>query len=627
MCGILAVVACDRNRWSKETLQRASDTLQHRGPDASGYWQEKEVFLGHRRLSIIDLTTGAQPMISHDGRFVISFNGEIYNFRELRNELEQQGQRFVTQSDTEVILEAYRQWGSQCAERLNGMFAFVIWDRKDQILFATRDRLGIKPLIWANLNRSMLIASTVEPLFSLPDVNLQLDYEALRDVLAYDYIPAPRTILKNVNKLMPGHYLTWKISDSEPQINQYWRIPQSTVEAALPSRLELISRIEASLDLAVSRQMVSDVPIGAFLSGGIDSSLIVAIMAKHSAKPIKTFSISFNKSELDESMFAKEVAEIFQTDHTILSGEDVSGEQLMDIIGRLDEPFADPALIPTFTLSALTRQHVKVALSGDGGDEVFGGYPKYLRNEDALRNYWYPWSRPLKWLLDAVPARPRGASRIYWRTLSPRERVAYALTTYGDFPVFRKDLRLVLSTDAYEKCKANDFFGEWQRHADHFGGKFTTDLLMRTDLRTYLSENCLVKTDRMSMLNSLEVRVPMLDELILESIVPFPASVKILNGQLKSLLLPIAQKLLPRTVWDRPKHGFTVPLGKYLAEDWRKEVEMLLNWGKSSVPIFNYDYLDSLIKLNRRSLAIGRELWTPIVVLIWLHKHLNRVSV
>jgi asparagine synthase (glutamine-hydrolysing) len=600
--------------------------LKHRGPDGGGTWADAEIFLGHRRLSIIDLNSGSQPMFSHDKRYVITFNGEIYNYRELRAELEGYGHRFITASDTEVILEAYRCWGLAGLEHIEGIFAFVLWDRELKTLLAARDRLGIKPLCWSSGSGYLIFSSTLEPLFQLPDLTRQLDYEALRNVLVFDYIPTPQTILKNVQKLPPGSYLLWKPEHSLPKIQSYWQVPSERKLSHSLSRADMAEHVEQTLEKAIVRQMVSDVPLGAFLSGGIDSSLLVALMSRHSSTPVKTFSISFQGEEYDESSFANEVASQYGTEHTVFPSEEITGSQMIDIVSRLDEPFADPALIPTFALSALTREHVTVALSGDGGDEVFGGYPKYLCGEDKRKSSWLPWARPLKRFMHAIPLRPRGADRLYWRTLNAREQVRYSMTHYGDYPVFRKDLRQVLVAQVIEQAHIKDFLVPWERQANLWGTTYSTDLLMRTDLTTYLSENCLVKTDRMSMLNSLEVRVPFLDEMMVNEVVPLPAEWKIQSGELKSLLIPLAKKLLPRSVWQRPKHGFHMPLGRSLGSVWQAEVDEMLDWGPTHLPLFNYAYLNKLNRINHRTSSIGRELWTPLVVLIWCHKHYSEIT-
>ena len=591
--------------------RRALDAIAHRGPDASGEYIDGEVFIGHRRLSIIDLATGDQPMVSADGRYVLVFNGEVYNFPELRDRLQRDGVVFRTCSDTEVILEGYRHWGSDVVGKLNGMFAFVIWDRNERRVFAVRDRVGIKPLSWALSHGALVVSSTLESFTSIANGFGQVDLTAVRDVMTFDYILTPRSILKGVQKLDPGCQLTWTLGAIEPKIERYWNPPLAASDAHAPDEFEL----EELLDRAVKRQMISDVPIGVFLSGGIDSSLLVAMMARHSNQPLRTFSVSFKEKGVDESAIAAQVARQFGTQHTVLQAKDLGADELLELLGRLDEPFCDPAIVPTFALSKMTKEHVKVALSGDGGDEVFGGYPKYLfanGNSAAL-----PGSKLLHRTLAAIPWRPRVVSPVYWRTLSSDDQLRYAWTRYGDFPVFRKDMRQLLAPAVSSKVDLGDYFESWERRAKRYGNRFDREVVMRTDLETYLSENCLVKTDRASMLASLEVRVPYLDESILDRILPLPLEMKIPKDKLKALLLPIAHRLLPREVWDRPKHGFDVPLPIRLATSWRPAVEATLDWGQSHFEIFNYEYLWQLHRINLAEGGVGRELWNPFVLLAW----------
>ncbi len=594
--------------------RRALDAIAHRGPDAAGEWREREVFLGHRRLSIIDLATGDQPMQSVDGRYVIVFNGEIYNFIELRDLLACEGVAFRTRSDTEVILEGYRRWGSNVVERLHGMFAFVIWDRLRSSAFGARDRLGIKPLCWTMHRGALIISSTLEPFGALGEFD-QLDLIAVRDLMTFDYIPAPRTILDGVQKLEPGSRFEWRFGADEPTIERYWLPPVANTALSAPDEFEL----EELLDRAVARQMVSDVPIGAFLSGGIDSSLLVALMARYSGTPVRTFSVAFAEGNVDESPIAELVAHRFGTDHTVLRAEEVGPVALLELIGHLDEPFCDPTFIPTYALSETTRRHVKVALSGDGGDEVFGGYPKYLWGEVDCRQL--PMASLFHRSLRALPWRPRGVGRIYGRTLSARDRIRYWWASYGNFPVFRKDMRQLLAHAYQDAAEVDKYFEPWEHRARRYGQRFDADVLMRVDLETYLSENCLVKTDRASMLASLEVRVPYLDETVLDRILPLPAQEKIVGGQLKALLMPIARRLLPREVWDRPKYGFTVPLDVRLAGAWRPAVEAALDWGESHLDLFDYRYLRRLHAISVTEGGMGRELWNPFVLLAWAIAH------
>src|SRR5919108_584345 len=482
MCGFIAILGKDptfAERWDKNRLL---DSIAHRGPDAAGKWQEGGVYVGHRRLSIIDLATGDQPMESWDGRYVIAFNGEIYNFPELRELLRSKGARFKTQSDTEVILEAYRQWGPAAVERMHGMFAFVIWDRHERSAFGARDRIGIKPLCWSAIPGALILASTLEP-FSLTKAFCEIDFESVRDLMVYDYILAPRTIFKNVHKFEPGSRFQWRLDQKEPTIERYW----------------------------------------------------------------------------------------------------------------------------------------SPALAGDGGDEVFGGYPKYLYGENG--HFRLPFSSWLPPLLRKITWRPRGMGSIYWRALEPYEQIQYGWVHYGDFPVFRKDLRQLIRPAYHEAAKIEDYFKPWEMRSRRYGNGFDVDVVMRADLETYLSENCLVKTDRASMLASLEVRVPYLDELILDRILPLPAASRMADGRLKALLMPIARRLLPREVWDRPKHGFDVPVGIRLAGQWKPAVEAALDWGESHLDLFDYRYLRRLHAINLRERAIGIELWNPFVFLAWSMVH------
>jgi asparagine synthase (glutamine-hydrolysing) len=576
------------------------------------------VFLGHRRLSIIDLATGAQPMQSSDGRFVIVFNGEIYNFRELRDVLTAEGATFRTQSDTEVILEGYRRWGAGVVKRLHGMFAFVIWDRRRLSAFAARDRLGIKPLCWALHCGALVVASTLEPFRALGTFG-EVDLIAVRDLMTFDYIPTPRTILASVHKLEAGSRFEWCLGADQPAPERYWSPPVVDTTATVPDEWEL----EALLDHAVERQMISDVPIGAFLSGGIDSSLLVALMARHSGRPVRTFSVAFAGGNLDESPIAERVAHRFGTEHTVLHAEALSPDALLELLGRLDEPFCDPAFVPTHTLSELTRYHVKVALSGDGGDEVFGGYPKYLLGKTERRPL--PLSSALHRSLQAIAWRPRRMASVYWRVLSSQDRIRFAWVRYGNFPVFCKDMRQLLARAYQDAAEIDAYFEPWERRAQRYGQRFDTEVLMRTDLETYLSENCLVKTDRASMLASLEVRVPYLDETVLDRILPLPVKAKIAGGQLKALLLPLARRLLPREVWDRPKQGFGGPLEVWLAGAWRPAVDMALDWGESNLGLFDYSYLRHLHAVNVSQGGIGRALWNPFVFLAWAMAHALKV--
>jgi asparagine synthase (glutamine-hydrolysing) len=461
---------------------------------------------------------------------------------------------------------------------------------------------------------SLIVSSTLEPFGALEGFH-HVDPVAVRNLLTFDYIPSPQTILRGVNKLEPGCKLSWRVGADTPTIEHYWRPPLPDLQLKVPGEDEL----EELLSRTVKRQMISDVPIGVFLSGGIDSSLIAALMARHSEKPIPTFSIAFDNPQMDESSIAQLVARQFGTDHTVLQAGNIGPAPLLELLGRLDEPFADATVVPTYVLSKMTASHVKVALSGDGGDEIFGGYKKYC----FARSYHegFGLQQLLHQSLQALRWRPRGLAHLYAKTLSSEDRIRWSLTGYGDFPVFRKDLRQVLSPAYHGLAQVDQYFEPWKRKASRYGAHVDTDLLMRTDLHTYLSENCLVKTDRASMLASLEVRVPFLDNAVLDRIVPLPAERKIVNGQLKAMLLPIAKRILPKEVWDRPKHGFNVPLDAWLKGSWRPAVEAALDWGERNMDLFDFRYLRRLHTINISEGGIGRELWNPFVFLAWAMAH------
>jgi asparagine synthase (glutamine-hydrolysing) len=618
MCGFFAIFQSSPV-FDQSTADAAAKSLAHRGPDGFGQWSADHAMLFHHRLSIIDLVTGQQPMHSRNGRFVIIFNGEIYNFLELREQLTKEGVQFRTHSDTEVLLEGYCAWGPAIVDRLNGMFAFVIWDRLEQKVFGARDRLGIKPFTWAFHEGALIVSSTLEP-FTVLQPFRQIDPVAIRDLLTFDYIPVPRTILQHVFKLEPGSCFHWSLGRQSLDIERFWTPPAADFKAEAPGEEEL----EELLRRSVRRQMISDVPIGVFLSGGIDSSLLVALMAQESSKPVRSFAVAFQDREFDESPIAEIVAKEFGTEHTVLRAETLTSNELLELLGSLDEPFADTAVVPTYSLSKMTAGYVKVAMSGDGSDEVFGGYSKYMQGDSRASRI--PGGCILDRVLRALPWRPRGASHLYRRTLTDKERIRWSYVRYGDFPVYRKDLRQVLSPCYHETAQVTQYFEPWERIAKQYGDGFDSDVLMRTDLTTYLSENCLVKTDRASMLASLEVRVPYLDEMLLDRILPLHASKRIVNGKFKALLMPIVQRLLPRQVWNRPKHGFNVPVGQLMTNQWQPAIQSTLEWGKQNVDFFDYQYLNSLAAISSREAGIDRELWNPVVVLCWMKKRALRTS-
>lgn len=616
MCGILALYD-PRRRWNLPTFEKSLARLESRGPDGFGIWQDGEVCLGHRRLSIIDLEGGAQPMISASGRTAITYNGEIYNFESLREELIERGHAFATRSDTEVILAAWEEWEADAVDHIEGMFAFVIWDKARRRIFAARDRTGIKPLYYSVWEGGLIVASTLDPFFELPGFDCRVDPEAIRDVLVYDYVPAPRTMLKQVRKLVPGHVFQWSPGDRDVACSRYWEVPRCDRRPV--DFQELTSRCRVALESAVERQMISDVPLGAFLSGGIDSSLIVAMMARVSSSPIRTFSVSFRDGS-NEAPIARSVAERYGTEHVEFEAGSIDSETLLDTLMRLDEPLSDPAIVPTRLISAVARKHVTVVLSGEGGDEVFGGYPRFQHDESAHPNRPSGTQRALKRFVDALPIPVRGFGRHYESWLTPQEAIEFERARFGGSRLPGRDLAGVLTLPP-ESYHPERYLDDWREKMARYSDRYDTDTLMRVDLLTKLSENHLFKSDRASMMESLELRVPFLDELVLAEVLPHPASAKIVDGQLKAILIALCRDLVPREVWDRPKHGFNVPIGRFMAVEWKDAIEELLAWGRVHLPIFDYRRLRAASRLNQRTHQVARSLWSPLMVIAWFRAH------
>lgn len=604
MCGILGFVG---TRW-REHAGVALAAMRQRGPDEQSTLDLGEVVFGHARLAVIDLAGGHQPMQSPDGRYAIVFNGEIYNFAELRGDLEAAGYAFATRSDTEVLLHGYAAWREGLLDRLDGMYAFAIWDTHERRLFAARDPLGIKPLMVAEIDGGLVFASTLAPFLALPGFPRRLDPEALRDYLAFQTPLAPQTFVRAVRQLPPAHLLRFDAASARMETARYWSIPRPSPTAE--DRPTLVARIDAALKESVRRQLVADVPLGAFLSGGIDSSLMVRYMAEADAKPLKTFSLRFRDAGFDETPHARAVAQLFGCEHHELEAPAIDGDVFATAIGDLDQPLADPAYVMTHALSRLTRQEVTVAISGDGGDELFCGYPRFLDTEDRHpRRPWQPWLRRLV----AVGIAPASLVR---RGLWGRELLHYRRVELGPWPG-RKSLAHYLAPGIVEAARPERTLGLWLDLVDELGGCMDTATLMRADLWTYLSENCLVKTDRASMAHSLEVRVPMLGRPVLDAVLGLPADAHTVGGA-KSLLTEIARASLPETVWKREKHGFSTPLASYFAGSWREQCEEAVAAARMRAPFLDADAVANLWRRTLAGRGSRRLAYTLVVLLIWL---------
>lgn len=607
MCGILGVIG---TRW-REHAALALSALEQRGPDEQRLATIGEAVLGHARLAVIDLKGGRQPMATADGNLNIVFNGEIYNAGELRRELEGEGAVFVTDhSDTEVLLQGYRVWGEALLSRLDGMFAFAIWNRDTRQLFAARDKFGIKPFMYASIDGGLIFASTLAPYFELPGFPRRLDSEALRDFLAYQTPIAPHTFLRPVRQLPPAHWIRFDAKSARIELQRWWSIPPPGDEPS--DREELIARIDRALRKSVRRQLISDVPLGAFLSGGIDSSLMVHYMADAGGRRIETFSLGFAEAEFDESSSALAVASAFGTRHHRLDAPAIGGEAFAAAISRLDQPLADPAYVMTEALARLTREHVTVAISGDGGDELFGGYPRYALTEDC-----YPpsaWKNLLRRMIDGGLL-PGFLTR---RSLSGRDMLLYRNVEVGNWRG-RKQLNRYLVPDVAADARIDRTLEGWTSLTRELGPRLDSSVLMRADLWTYLSENCLTKTDRASMAHGLEVRVPMLGEPVIQEVLTLPASVHLAGGS-KSLLTELARRKLPESVWNRNKHGFSVPLQQLFQGAWSEVCEDVVNRADTIAPFLDGFAVRKLWRAAKQGGASRRLAYSFIVLLLWMER-------
>jgi asparagine synthase (glutamine-hydrolysing) len=549
---------------TNELIQRMCDVMRHRGPDDQGFFVDSGVALGMRRLSIIDLSTGHQPMHNEDRSVWIVFNGEIYNFQQLRDELAAAGHRFYTASDTETIVHAYEEWGDAAIGRLRGMFGLAIWDARSRSLLLARDRVGIKPVHYSIVDGRLYFASEIKSLLDVPGFPRDLDLDAVDHYLSFLYTPRDGSIFKHVRKLPPGHLLRWQ--DGRAAVQQYWQLPAD--ERFDGSEQDAVSQLRAVLTDAVRSHLVSDVPLGAFLSGGIDSSVVVGLMAQTSAGRVKTFSIGFDEPEFDELEHARRVARHFGTEHHEFVVKP-DGVAILDrLVSHFDEPFADPSAIPTWYVSEMARRHVTVVLSGDGGDELFGGYDRYVPHPRVLAFDRYS-PRALRRVAAIAAARlPQGArGRNFLRHVGRDEQGRY-IDSISFFAA--DDKRALLSREVTRVLDRTDPEVRLARHFERYVQLPWPSQMMRFDAETYLPEDVLTKVDRMSMAHSIESRVPLLDNEVIAFAASLPSSLKIAKGLRKRVLKQVAAALLPREIVDRPKQGFGVPLGVWFRGNLRE---------------------------------------------------------
>jgi asparagine synthase (glutamine-hydrolysing) len=621
MCGIVGIYN-QHKPIDIGMLSVMRDSMVHRGPDDAGAWSSSDGRLGlaHRRLSIIDLSPGGhQPMSDHSGKFIIVFNGEIYNFLELRKELENRGHAFRTQSDTEVIIEAYRAWGADCVPRLNGMFSFCIYDSNKGILFLARDRAGEKPLFYFHARGKFLFASELKALMADPAFPRILDIEGLNLYLMYGYIPGAGSILRNVHKLPAGHTMTFDMKTENLAVRQYWHLPEHEADMHTPVDT-LSNELESLLEDAVRRQLIADVPLGVLLSGGIDSSLITAIASRVSHKTIKTFNISFpGHKEYDESPYARLVAEHFGTDHTELAAEPATVELLSDLAKQYDEPLADSSMLPTYLVSRLIRQHATVAVGGDAGDELFGGYLHYnwIRRQEMARVFMPASVRNTiaSFGKKYIPLGVRGRTYIIGLAGNVMNSVAH-VNVFFDEHVRRK----LLSPVAGELRNLSPLPDEY-RAGVPVPGKSALQKAMATDFSTYLVDDILAKVDRASMLASLEVRAPFLDYRIIEfAFSRVPDRLRVVGKYRKILLRHLAKRLLPPTLDIDRKQGFAIPLSKWLKGAWGDYFEEVLDGLPAE--LFNKGFVFDIIRKQQQGYANSQRLFSLVMFELW-RRHYN----
>jgi asparagine synthase (glutamine-hydrolysing) len=604
MCGITGVVGSLRTE--RATLLRMNDALRHRGPDGEGVFWSDDIGLAMRRLAIIDVAGGDQPIYNEDGTVCTVYNGEIYNFLELRQELEGFGHQFATNSDTEVIVHAYEQFGVECVSHLWGMFTLAVWDSRRKLLLLARDRLGKKPLVYyADPHGGLAFASELQALISHPAVPREVDPCAIDDYLTYLYVPSPTTAYRGLKKLPPGHRLVWQGGNST--VEPYWRVKFG--DKLRLSEGEAVEQFGVLLRDAVRRRLIADVPLGAFLSGGMDSSSVVAEMAELSPTPVKTFSIGFGERDFDELAYARQVAERFGTDHHEMVVEPRAADILPTLVRHYGEPYGDSSAIPTYYVAQMTRQHVTVALNGDGGDELLAGYERHWAARVAARYDTIPRFVRHGLIRPLIPLVPE-----------PRQRRAFLrrakrFMTAAHLPVLDRYLHWVgaytpaqkssLYTDDFVDTLHRNDAGRWLREALAPEPYLDpVDAVLRGDTLLYLPDDLLAKVDIASMANSLEARSPLLDHRLVEFCAALPSSYKLRGRTSKLLLRRLMADRLPPAILTRPKMGFGVPVGEWLRNDLRPLLE------------------DTLLS----SRALGRGYFRPAAVRALVDDHLSRRS-
>ena len=630
MCGIAGKLNFSRSiQIDQELLSRMCEVIRHRGPDDVGYYINKNVGLGMRRLSIIDLEKGHQPISNEDNSVWVVFNGEIYNFLELRKELVAKNHIFRTKTDTEVIVHLYEDYGEECVKKLRGMFAFALWDQKEQKLFIARDRIGQKPLYYSTLNNSLIFGSELKTILQDPKIEKRINREALDDYLTCGFVPSPKTIFEGINKLPPAHYLTCK--NGQVKSTRYWSVKYNSNEKK--EEIFYTEQLEELIREAVRLRLVSDVPLGAFLSGGLDSSLIVALMSDIWNNPVKTFAIGYKENSYNELQYARIVADHFGTNHHELEVECEVENILPKLVRHFDEPFADAAAIPNYYVSRMAKKDVTVSLSGDAADELFGGYRRYQsRKITSYFNHIPRWAR-VNLIEKLVKLFPESDAYYGKSTIKKLKRfIEYSRLIDNDpsnswLPFFSEEEK----DNLYNRSSKSDLKSYKSEYIkDYFSAsKFHTNSdkkiqdpisqMMWVDLMTSLPEDMLTRVDRMSMANSLEVRSPLLDHKIVEFMATVPTGLKLKGLTSKYILKKTVEHLLPKQILHRSKQGFVVPIASWLKNDLKPYVgDLLLSETSRSSDYFNQAYIKQLVNDHQNGRRDNKnKIWALLVFEVW----------
>jgi asparagine synthase (glutamine-hydrolysing) len=618
MCGIAGKLYFDPNRKvSISEIKSMTDVIPHRGPDDEGHLIDNRIGLGFRRLSIIDLYSGHQPLSDNSERYWITFNGEIYNFQELKIGLQNKGYLFKTNTDTEVIINLFAEYKEKCLEYLRGMFAFVIWDKKEKLLFGARDRFGIKPFHYYIDHEKFVWGSEIKSIINCQDIDKNISLSSLDYYFAYGYSKRESTIFDKIKKLEPAQYFILNPNKkNKMEIKSYWKIQFQPDYSKSENYWK--EAIYDCLNESVKLRMISDVPIGAFLSGGIDSSIVVSLMARNSTQPVKTFSIGFKEKKFSELLYARQIAEKFNTIHHEMVVEPDSIDLLPNLVSAYDEPFADSSAIPTYYVSKFTREHVTVSLSGDGGDELFAGYnsyPKMLSLNNASYSTRFTAKKIFSRLNKMIPDYFYGKGYSYYLSKNKRNIGAFFCfwKDYERRQLFNKDIGRKISVNESEDYKISLMLGE------------STDFLSRmlhSDMQTYMVDDILTKVDRASMLNSLETRVPLLDHKFAELSFTIPSELKLNRNSKKYILKEAFKHVLPDDIISHKKQGFSIPLSIWFKGSLKEYAyDNLTNSSKLS-EILNMNYVNSILVNHQKGLReFSQKIWSLLFLNEWLNQN------